>query len=77
MSTTTYDDAVTRLATRRRRQLAEQYQDAIRAQRWDECRRIAAEHRAETEAARGPSVGPVRKRALLALTQGSGNGDAA
>lgn len=77
MRTTTYDDAVTRLAARRRRQLAEQYQDAIRAGRWDDARCIAAQHRAETEAARGPSVGPVRKRTLLALTQGSGNGDAA
>lgn len=72
---------ITYLDTERRTMRAIEYRRALRlsdpGQRRDECRRIATEHRAETEAARGPSVGPVRKRALLALTQGSGNGDAA
>lgn len=62
---------ITYLDTERRTMRAIEYRRALRlsdpGQRRDECRRIAAEHRAETEAARGPSVGEVR---TVARTQG-------
>lgn len=51
---------ITYLDTARRTMRAIEYQGALRMRDRDACRRIAAQHRAETEAARGETVGEVR-----------------
>ena len=70
MRTTTYEDDLERLARRRRRQLAEAYQDAIRNKDWDACRAIVAQQQAETVAAEGPSVSEVRPAQPIASDAG-------
>lgn len=59
----------------RRRDRAIEYQRACRLGDVAACRRIAAQHRAETDAARGPSVSEVRVVArTIARTHGPAEG---